>query len=173
MDESEVARRAAMGDAVSFGSLVRLHQSQVRGFLLRVTGGRHALADDLAQETFLEAWRKIAQFRGEGSFAGWLFGIAWSRFLMDARRRKLEPLDATGEASADPSLARIAKLDLEKAFARLAPAERAALTACYTLGFAHEEAARILQMPLGTLKSHVARGREKLQRLLQGWEKSP
>jgi RNA polymerase sigma-70 factor (ECF subfamily) len=92
---------------------------------------------------------------------------------MDARRRKLEPLDAVGEPSPDPSVAHMAKLDIEKAIARLAPAERVALTACYTLGFAHEEAARILQMPLGTLKSHVARGREKMQSHLQGWEKSP
>lgn len=90
---------------------------------------------------------------------------------MESRRPKLSPLDETGEPSADPSLGHMAKLDLEKAFARLAPAERAALTACYALGFAHEEAARILQMPLGTLKSHVARGREKLHGLLQGWEK--
>ena len=173
MDESEALRRAALGDVAAFGLLVRRHQSQLRGFLLRVTGGRHALADDLAQETFLEAWRKIAQFRGQGSFAGWLLGIAWSRHLMDARRRKLHPLDGAAEPSADPSLAHMAKLDLEKAFQLLSPPERAALTACYTLGFAHEEAARILRMPLGTLKSHVARGREKLHGFLQAWEKSP
>src|SRR5262249_52354779 len=77
----EWALRASKGDAAAFGFLVRRHQGQVRGFLLRVTGGRHALADDLAQETFLEAWAKIAQFRGQGSFAGWLLGIAWSRVL--------------------------------------------------------------------------------------------
>jgi RNA polymerase sigma factor (sigma-70 family) len=172
MDDGEAARRAAAGDVASFDLLVRRYQSQLRGFLLRVTSGRHALADDLAQETFLEAWRKIAQYRGDGSFAGWLLGIAWSRHLMDARRRKLAPLEEVAEPSADPSLSHMARLDLEKAFQRLTPAERAALTACYTLGFAHEEAARILRMPLGTLKSHVARGREKLHGLLQAWEKS-
>jgi RNA polymerase sigma-70 factor (ECF subfamily) len=165
--------RAARGDAAAFGLLVRRHQSQVRGFLLRVTGGRHALADDLAQETFLEAWSKIAQFRGEGPFAGWLIGIAWSRVLMDARRKKLLPLDGVEEPSADPSHGHMAKLDLEKAFRHLHPPERAALTACHALGFSHDEAARILKMPLGTLKSHIARGREKLHGLLQGWEKVP
>ena len=167
------ALRAARGDAASFGLLVRRHQSQVRGFLLRVTGGRHALADDLAQETFLEAWNKIAQFRGEGSFAGWLLGIAWSRVLMDARRRKLSSLAGMDEPSADPSFDHMARLDLEKAFARLSEPERAALTTCYTLGFSNDEAARMLKMPLGTLKSHIARGREKLHGLLQGWEKVP
>ena len=173
MDESAAVRRAAMGDAAAFSLLVRQHQSRVRGFLLRVTGGRHALADDLAQETFLEAWRKTKQFRGEGSFAGWLLGIAWSRFLMDARRRKEDIPGELPEPSSDPSQDTMARLDLEKAFTQLSPAERAALTTCYALGFSHEEAAALLRMPLGTLKSHIARGREKLQGILQDCEKSP
>ena len=67
----------------------------------------------------------------------------------------------------------LARLDLEKAFARLAPPERAVLTACYALGFSHEEAALQLRMPLGTVKSHIARGREQLQGHLQDWETSP
>ncbi len=173
MDEATIARRAAMGDAAAFGLLVRQHQSRLRGFLLRVTGGRHALADDLAQETLLEAWRKIAQFRGEGSFTGWLLGIAWSRFLMDARRRKEEMPEGMPEPCSDPRQNTMARLDLEKALAKLAPAERAALTVCYALGFSHEEGASLLRMPLGTIKSHLARGREKLQGHLQEWEKSP
>jgi len=167
MTETErAAERAAAGDAAAFGLLVRLHQSQLRAFLLRLTGGRHALADDLAQDTFLEAWRKIAQFRGDGPFAGWLMRIAWSRCLMEARRRKLEPLSDAQAPSQDPRDGHIDRLDLESAMARLALPERAALTVCYALGYSHGEAARILNMPLGTLKSHVLRGREKLQLLM-------
>ncbi len=167
MTESERAvERAAAGDAAAFNLLVRLHQSRVRAFLLRLTGGRHALADDLAQETFLDAWRKIGQFRGEGSFIGWLLRIGWSRFLMEARRRKLEQLGNKEWGTDDPRDGNIDRLDLERAMARLAPVERAALTICYALEFSHPEAARILNMPLGTLKSHVLRGREKLQTLM-------
>ena len=59
------------------------------------------------------------------------------------------------------------RLDLEKAFARLVPAQRAALTLCFALGLSNEEAAAALDMPLGTLKSHVNRGREKLDALLE------
>lgn len=73
-------------DTASFGALVREHQSALRGFLRRLTRGDHALADDLAQETFLEAHRKLAQFRGDSAFAPWLYAIAWSRFLMTASR---------------------------------------------------------------------------------------
>lgn len=157
-----------MGDVAAFGILVRQYQSMLRAFLRRLTRGDLALADDIAQETFLVAFRKIAQFR-DGSFSGWLCSIAWSCFLMETRRRKLEPLDddtpETHVASSEN--ASMVRLDLERAFALLKPAERAALTLCFAIGMAHEEAAAALGMPLGTLKSHVARGREKLKTLLQ------
>jgi RNA polymerase sigma-70 factor (ECF subfamily) len=173
MSESEwLAREAAAGDAAAFGVLVRQHQSKLRGFLLRMTKGNHALADDLAQETFLEAFRKIAQFSGDGSFFGWLCAIGYSRYLMEARKRKLENLDEAGNLSDDapePETASLARLDLEKAMARLAPAQRAALTLCFALGLSHEEAAAALNIPLGTLKSHVNRGREKLSAMLDAW----
>src|ERR1700752_152429 len=93
MSADDLVRDAVSGDAAAFGALVREHQSKVRGFLRRLTPGDAALADDLAQEAFLEAWRKIAQYRGDGSFSGWLCGIAWSRFLMDRRKRKEEPVE--------------------------------------------------------------------------------
>lgn len=173
MNESDLAARAAAKDSAAFAALVRMHQSALRGFLLRLTRGDRALADDLAQETFLEAFRKIAQFRGDGSFAGWLYRIAWSRFLMQARRRREESVEGleAAEATPHPEEAQLARLDLESAMAILAPAERAALTLCFALGQSHEEAAATLGMPLGTVKSHVLRGREKLRRLLPGWQR--
>jgi RNA polymerase sigma-70 factor (ECF subfamily) len=165
MNESDLIARAVTGNAAAFGLLVRQHQSRLRGFLRRVTRDNHALADDLAQETFLEAWRKIAQFRGQGSFVGWLLHIAWSRYLMTARQRKLEPLEENDVAqiAPDPNV----RLDLESAMAKLSADERASLTLCYALGYSNDEGAEILAMPLGTLKSHIARGREKLRRLLE------
>ena len=166
MNSSGALRLAAAGDAAAFGLLVREHQSALRGYLRRLTRGNHALADDLAQETFLEAHRKLSQFAGKGSFAGWLYAIAWSRFLMETRKRKLEPLDEIDERVApqsDPAI----KLDLEKALALLRPPERSALTLCFALGMPHEEAAAVMKVPLGTLKSPVARGREKLKTLLK------
>jgi RNA polymerase sigma factor (sigma-70 family) len=172
MSEADLLARAiATRDDASFEALMRMHQSQVRGFLLRMTRGDAALADDLAQDTFLEAWRKLTQFRGEGLFAGWLYRIAYTRYLMQARRHKLESLDDTENslAAPDTQVASMAKLDLEKAMARLAPAERAALTLCFALGLSHEEAAMALNQPLGTLKSHILRGREKLRVMLHSW----
>src|ERR1700759_2460903 len=151
-----------MSDQGDFTALLRANQSKVRGFLRRLTRGDAALADDLAQETFLEAHRKIDQFRGEGSFGAWLCGISWSRFLMDRRKPREEPREAPDEtAPIHTSAASLARLDLEKAMAQLAPPERAALTLCYAFGHSHGEVAEILNLPLGTVKSHVLRGREK------------
>lgn len=165
MIESELIAQAAAGNSAAFGILVRQHQSRLRGFMRRLARGDIALADDLSQETLLEAWKKIAQFRGDGSFAGWLLRIGWSRYLMAARQRKLEPLDGQEritEPAGDPN----AKLDLESAMTKLSAGERAALTVCFALGYSNDEAAKMLDMPLGTLKSHVTRGREKLRRML-------
>jgi RNA polymerase sigma-70 factor (ECF subfamily) len=165
----ELVSRAVAKDVAAFNLLVRRHQSQVRGLLLRVTRGNHALADDLSQETFFEAWRGIANFRGESSFATWLYRIAWSRFLMQARKRKAdEPLGDWQGETASAEGATIARVDLERAFTQLSPPESAALTLSFALGLSNSEAAEALNMPLGTLKSHVLRGREKLKTILGG-----
>jgi len=166
MSEAALLALATAGDAVAFEALVRQRQSPLRGFLRRLTRGDHALADDLAQETFIEAWRKIAQFRSEGTFAGWLARIAYRRYLMWARQRKLEPLEEEADIP-DTTPPPDQRLDLEKAITKLSLPERAALTLCYAQDYTNEEAAEILGVPLGTLKSHVARGREKLRKLLE------
>jgi len=166
MDERDLVAQACARDVAAFSALARAHQSKVRGLLLRLTKGNHALADDLAQETFLEAWRAVASFRGDSAFATWLYRIAYSRFLMAARKRKDEPLDDwQGEAPSGENATQ-ARIDLERAFAKLSAPESAALTLCFALGLSNTEAAGALDMPLGTLKSHVLRGREKLKALL-------
>ncbi len=165
----DLVRRAVARDVAAFSALARRHQSQVRGLLLRLTRGNHALADDLAQETFLEAWRAITCFRGESQIATWLYRIAYSRFLMQARKRKPdEQLLDWDEGIGSGEGGTLARIDLERAMARLSPPESAALTLCFALGLSNSEAADALNMPLGTLKSHVLRGREKLKTLLGG-----
>jgi len=167
MSDDGFAARAAAGDGAAFGRLVQQHQSSLRGFLLRLTRGDKALADDLAQDSFLEAWRKIRQFRGEGSFRSWLARIAYTRYLMAARRKKLEIV--SDDADSAPSCGGLepgVRFDLERCLARLALGERATLTLCYAMGYSSEEAADILEMPVGTVKSHVLRGRRKLLAML-------
>lgn len=165
----DLVSRAVARDVAAFSQLARRHQSAVRGLLLRLTHGNHAAADDLAQETFLEAWRAIANFRGESQFSTWLYRIAYSRFLMQARKRKPdEPLGDWDDGVASGEANTLDRIDLERAMAKLSPPESAALTLCFALGLSNTEAAEALDMPLGTLKSHVLRGREKLKAILGG-----
>ncbi len=165
--DEALAAAAALGQAAAFEVLVRRHERVVRGFLARLAG--HGRADDLAQETFLTAWTKASAFTGEGRYKGWLMRIAWRTFLMDSRGRgrRLPEHKGTGEApeQADRSDAE-RDLIVEDALARLKPEDRAAVVLCLVLGHSHGEAARILDMPLGTLKTRVARGSAKLLELL-------
>ena len=122
--------------------------------------------DDLAQETFLKAWRMAASYRGEGSYEGWLLRIAWRLFLSERRSRREEaPLGGHDEAAAGCPEAAI---DVTRALARLGDRERAAALLCLGEGWSHGEAALILDLPLGTLKSLVARARTELVRFLEG-----
>src|SRR5580765_2681622 len=119
-DAQLIARVLVQDDRHAFGELVRRHQSAVRACLRKLTGGNHALADDLAQETFLLAYRNLKSFRQEAKFSTWLYRIAYNAFLADARKIKELPMseDADGEpvAAADstaPSMSRQAALSVD------------------------------------------------------------
>jgi RNA polymerase sigma-70 factor (ECF subfamily) len=160
--EPALVARARAGSADAFGRLVHMHQQGLRAFLRRL-GARDA--DDIAQETFVFAWEHMARFDSSRPFRPWLFGIAWRKFR-EGKRSWLRRLTRQGHATADmetalqpdPGL----KLDLAKALGDLSPEQKAALLLCLGCEFTHAEAAEALAMPLGTVKSHVARGREKL-----------
>jgi RNA polymerase sigma factor (sigma-70 family) len=161
----ELAAKAAAGDVAAFTALVRRHERRVRAFLARVTRGEGA--DDLAQETFLKAWRVAGSYRGDGSYEGWLLRIAWRQFLSSRRKRTEAPVEAPDEADA-AAVDRDIRLDVERALDRLAPRERAAAMLCLGEGYSHGEAAAILDLPLGTLKSIVARAKGALVKHLEG-----
>lgn len=171
-DADLVARVLVDDDHHAFAELVRNHQSAIRGLLRQLTRGDLALADDLSQETFLRAYKHIRSFRGEAKFSTWLYRIAYNCFREDARRRKeLVGIDETVlEAQADPQTTDPAlKHDLMQALQLLPLHERSAILLCCQNGLSHEEAAGVLEIPLGTVKTNVLRGREKLKKLLTGW----
>ncbi|MBS0320534.1 MAG: sigma-70 family RNA polymerase sigma factor [Proteobacteria bacterium] len=185
-DAQLIARVVVQDDRHAFGELVRRYQSVVRATLRRLTLGNDALADDLAQETFVLAWRNLKGFRQEARFSTWLHRIATNCWLAHARKRKEELLGDHGAGDvhdedddavaaghggfvADGSRASALKLDLARAMRRLSDAERAALVQCYDNDLTHEEAAYVLGCPVGTLKTHVLRARQKLKDALADW----
>jgi RNA polymerase sigma-70 factor, ECF subfamily len=162
--DGELARRAAAGDAAAFAALVRAHEAAVRRFLRRLAG---EAADDLAQEAFLKAWRMAGHYRGDGRYRAWLMRIAWTQFLgahrAQGRRDVREAAMPRHESGHDPDTS----IDLERALAALGARERAAALLCFGEGCSHAEAAGIMKLPLGTLKSIVARARAALVETLE------
>ena len=183
-DAQLIARCVVDDDRHAFAELVRRHQSSVRACLRKLTSGNAALADDLAQETFIQAWRNLKSFRQEARFSTWLYRIATNAWLMYARKRREELLgdrDAEladeetemmpqlSESAGDHAGASIRKLDLERAMAVLSDPERAAIVQCYHNDLSHEEAAFVLGCPVGTVKTHVLRAKQKLKTALAAW----
>jgi len=171
-DADLVTRVLVDDDQHAFGELVRRHQSSVRCLLHQLTRPDAALADDLAQEAFVRAYRNIRSFRGEARFSTWLYRIAYNCFREHARRRKEflgideEQLQSEHDPHiVDPGL----RHDLMHALSLLPLHERTAVVLCCQNGLSHNEAARVLDIPLGTVKTNVLRGREKLKRTLAAW----
>jgi RNA polymerase sigma factor (sigma-70 family) len=171
-DADLITRVLVDDDQHAFGELVRRHQSAVRGVLRQLTRHDVALADDLAQETFLRTYKNIRSFRGESKFSTWLYRIAYNCFREDARKRKeLVGVDETQwQAELDPqSVDAGLRHDLNHALNLLPLHERSAVLLCCQQGLSHDEAARVLDIPLGTVKTNVLRGREKLKKTLAAW----
>ncbi len=186
-DAQLIARCIVGDDRHAFAELVKRHQSAVRACLRKLTAGNHALADDLAQDTFVLAWRNLKSFRQEARFSTWLYRIATNCWLAYVRKRREALLGDRGDDVADddteeagePSLGgdhaahTTMKIDLERAMALLSDAERAAIVQCYHNDLSHEEAAYVLGCPVGTVKTHVLRGKQKLKKALAAWAPSP
>ncbi len=183
-DAQLIARALVADDRHAFAELVKRHQSGVRACLRKLTAGNHALADDLSQDTFVLAWRNLKSFRQEARFSTWLYRIATNCWLASARKRKEELLgdrandivddggDAmphTDDMHADHARGTSLKVDLDRAMAALSDAERAAIVACYHNDLTHEEAAYVLGCPVGTVKTHVLRGKQKLRAALSAY----
>ena len=161
-----VARARTAGDADAFGELVRRHQSQVRLFLLRLCR-EPSEADDLAQDAFMHAWSKLASFRGDGSFIGWLLRIAWTTFLQARRRgdRYREVVEQAAREDERDSVMQPAEEagDVDKLLAVLGEEERAIMILSYGLGLSHREISETTGLPVGTIKSIIFRGKEKIR----------
>ncbi len=161
---------AQAGSAGAFARLVERHQQALRAFLRR-TCGDWAAADDLAQETFLTAWERIGTLEAGASVRAWLCGIGYRKHLTAHRTAaRARARDMAWEAEKLPSSVAMTdeRLALEAAMAELPADQRACVALCLAADFSHAEAAEALGLPLGTVKSHVARGRERLLQALGG-----
>jgi RNA polymerase sigma-70 factor (ECF subfamily) len=151
-----LSRRAAGGDHVAFALLVEKYEAPLRSFLARMGAGD--LADDVAQEAFIKAWRAAGQYDGRARYSTWLTRIAW-RCRLDQLRRQRPVGEGEPEAPAGQPE------EVQDMLARLSEGERAALVLCEGHGWTHAEAAELMSVPLGTLKSTVARAKAKCREM--------
>ena len=167
-DHQLVARVVSGQDTNAFGELVRRHQSHVRNFLRKLTGD-YTLADDLAQDTFMHAWDKLQTYSGKGSFIGWLLKVAYTTFLQSRRKSKryAEILDEVGHVAdmeeRKSTLPVEEAGDLDRFLAVLTEEERAVMVMSYACGLSHREISEATDMPVGTVKSVIFRGKEKIR----------
>ncbi|MEW6984542.1 RNA polymerase sigma factor [Colwelliaceae bacterium 6471] len=166
-NESElIAKVLISNDQQAFSQLVKHYQSPLRQYCRRLSAPDHSLADDIAQETFIQAYRKLNLYAGKAKFQSWLFRIAYFQFLQHLRKTKVyDELDGDA-AYISPDLLGADKRDIESAMVKLKASERACITLQYSFGYTHEEISEILDVPTGTIKSHIKRGKEKLSALL-------
>ena len=161
-DEELVAQVVAAGDTAAFETLVLRHQSKVRNWLRQLTRDP-ARADDLAQDTFIRAWQRLRTFQGRGRFASWVMKIAFNCFLQAYRRPDYGPAVEMPERHGDVVVPFLESPDVEKMLAMLAPDERHVMILCYAHGMSHGDVSEVLDLPLGTVKSHAQRAKAKIR----------
>jgi len=167
-DNELVAKVVSAQDTAAFGELVRRHQSHVRNFLRKLSGD-YSLADDLAQDCFIHAWEKLQTYSGRGSFIGWLLKVAYTTFLQSKRKSKryAEIIHSAGHhadiESGSDAPANDEFTDVEKFLAVLTEEERAIMVMSYACGLSHREIGEATDLPVGTVKSVIFRGKEKIR----------
>jgi RNA polymerase sigma-70 factor (ECF subfamily) len=166
--QADLIQRARRGSDEAFSRLVNDHQQAVRAFVRRLCALPDD-ADDLAQEAFVTAWANLQKLRDGVSFRTFVCGIAYRKALNDRRRfnrsgnRETEWFGLQEQSRASTI---DAKLTIQAALASLPLDQRAAISLCVAADYSHAEAAEILGLPLGTIKSHILKGRAKLNALL-------
>lgn len=170
-----LARKAAEGDMQAFEEIYRRHNRRVYNLCLRMTQNVTE-AEDLAQEAFIQLYRKIGSFRGDSAFTTWLHRLTVNQVLMHFRKRKVRDERTTEDGETPEQIVLgtenptrmlvIDRIALDKAIAQLPPGYRAVFVLHDVEGHEHREIGRILNCSTGTSKSQLHKARMKLRRLL-------
>ena len=167
--EALIVSFARTGDRCAFTELVRRWQSSIRNLMRRCCGDT-TLADDLAQQVFLQVWLKIHTLKQANAFSAWLKRLAVSVWLQHVRKkdtlRGADELVGVELAQKDTTSM---GMDLDHALATLANPVRLCVVLSYHEGMSHGEIAKLIELPLGTVKSHINRGTQRLQQILAAY----
>lgn len=172
-DETRTVLLAIAGSDAAYEDLVRRYQGRIVNLLWRVCGDA-GVAEDLTQTAFVNAWRQIGALRDASAFLPWLRRIALNAAIDAARRGKVAVEPVTEETVASVATPRgdssDRRLDINAAMARLSFAQRACVLSSLVEGMSHSEISEALAMPIGTVKSHIARALPLLRSWLKDWK---
>lgn len=169
-DISLVAQVVVLKNTKAFDQLVQKYQSAVRRFFLNLTCGDSELSDDLAQDAFIKAYTNIASFKNLSSFPTWLYRIAYNVFYDYIRSRKeMEDLDTYQVDTQHSTLQEDVggQMDIYRALNSLKEMERTCITLFYMEDQSIEKIAGITGCPMGTIKSHLSRAKDKMAAYLK------
>lgn len=172
-----VSRVTLLGDNTAFDHLTRKYQSSIRRFFLNLTMGDTQLSDDLAQDTFIKAYLNLSSFQGLAGFSTWLFRVAYNVYYDAVRSRKItsdiDETEVNRIYQTDNEFSG-SKIDIQSALMLLRKEERTAILLFYMEDKDHKEIAKIMDAPLGTIKTYILKGKEKLGKYLKenGYETS-
>lgn len=171
-----LAQSSAQGDMQAFAELFERHNRRVYSLCLRMTQNVSE-AEDLAQEVFVQLFRKIGSFRGDSAFTTWLHRLTVNQVLMHFRKRKVRDEKTTEDGETPDSIVVgtsnpdrmpvVDRIALDTAIAQLPPGYRTVFVLHDVEGYEHEEIARMRGCSVGTSKSQLHKARMKLRRLLK------
>jgi len=170
--DADLVGAARQGSDAAFAQLAQRHSQALRSFLRGVCRD-HALADDIAQDALIRAWQRLHQLRDPAAFKSWLIGTGWRLASEERRsagrraRREQDWSDTQGQMRPE-GISLAENMALEAAMQELTPDQRACIALCLAGGWSHGEASEALDMPVGTIKSHIKRGRARLLAALGG-----
>ncbi len=169
LSDRELATRVALSnDPAAFTQLVEQHQLAIRRFLRRLTAADYSTADDLAQETFLVAYKKLGTWSGAGTLKSWLHTIAYRQFLDHVKKHsRMQVMAEVPQDGFDSRQAMDAEILVQKLLGKLGKTDRTCLTLAYAAGMSHSEISEIVDLPLGSVKSRIHRAKLKLQKWLE------
>jgi RNA polymerase sigma-70 factor (ECF subfamily) len=163
-DNTLIARIISNDDQYAYATLIKKYQGAIRQFLRRLTAGEQAIADDIAQEAFLRIYQKLDTFLGQSSFSTWAHKIAYNCFLKYKQKvyhqYEVDGFDFSILAAEIKDMEK--DLIIERLMNCLDIAERTCVTLSVSAGMSHQEISTITKFPLGTVKSHINRGKQKL-----------
>ena len=170
--EALVVSLATRGDKEAFAELVRRRQAWIRSLMRRCSGDA-SLADDLSQQVFMQAWRKIRQLKDVNRFGSWLKRLAVNEWLQHARKADALRFADDDEKMPESRAATTAlAMDLDAAMAMLPGDVSLCITLSYHERMAHPEIADLTGIPIGTVKSHIRRGSERLKKILSAYDET-